>query len=248
MLEKDIREITSIPEKGMIFGKEEKELFDKKTKCWICNEKFDGDDKVRDHCHFIGRYRGAAHNLCNLKYRKPNFTPVVFHNLSGYDSHLFIKHLGYSEGNIDRIPNNEERYITFTKRTQVRTYRKEVKNNKGETTHYEIILRYHQIRFIDSCKFMATSLDSLVNNLPKDAFNNVKRHYAEDKLSFLVRKGVYPYEYMNLPEMLKETELPPKEAFYSRLNGVGISDKDYEHVREVWKTFEMKNLEDYHNL
>ena len=90
MLEEDIREITSIPEKQMIFAKEEKELFYKETKCWICNEKFT-NDKVRDHCHFTGRYRGAAHNSCNLKYRKPNFTPAVFHNLSGYDSHLFIK-------------------------------------------------------------------------------------------------------------------------------------------------------------
>ena len=74
----------------MIFGKEEKERFDKETKCWICKEKFT-NDKVRDHSHFTGRYRGAAHNSCNLKYRKPIFTPVVFHNLSGYDSHLFKK-------------------------------------------------------------------------------------------------------------------------------------------------------------
>ena len=95
MLEKDIREITSMPEKKMIFGKKkEKERFNKEAKCWICEEKFTNDVKnytVRDHCHFTGRYRGAAHNSCNLKYRKPNFTPVVFHNLSGYDSHLFIK-------------------------------------------------------------------------------------------------------------------------------------------------------------
>ena len=68
MLEKDIREITNIPEKKMIFGKEEKERFDKATKCWICKKEFEDDDKVRDHCHFTGRYRGAAHNSCNLKY------------------------------------------------------------------------------------------------------------------------------------------------------------------------------------
>ena len=94
ILEEDIREITNIPEKKMIFGEKEKERFDKEAKCWICKEKFTNDVKnykVRDHCHFTGRYRGAAHNSCNLKYRKPNFTPVVFHNLSGYDSHLFIK-------------------------------------------------------------------------------------------------------------------------------------------------------------
>ena len=118
----------------------------------------------------------------------------MFHNLSGYDSHLFIKNLGFSEGNIDCIPNNEERYISFTKRIQVGSYMKKVKN-----------------------KLMAaTSLDSLVY-LPKDAFNNVKRHYVEDKLSLLTRKGVYPYEYMDSSEKFKETKLPPKEAFYSRL-------------------------------
>ena len=68
-LEDDIIEISSIPEKKMIFGKKEKAQFDKETKCWICNEKFINDVKtykVRDHCHFTGRYLGAAHNLCNL--------------------------------------------------------------------------------------------------------------------------------------------------------------------------------------
>ena len=170
---------------------------------------------------------------------KPNFTPVVFHNLSGYDSRLFIKNLGFSEGNIDCIPNNEERYISFTKKIQVDSYT----NWEGETKPL-----HHKIRFIDSFKFMATCLDKLVNNLPKDAFNNLKRYYADDKLSLLTRKGVYPYEYMDSLEKLKETKLPPREAFYSRLNDEGISVEDYTHARKVWETFEMKNLEDYHNL
>ena len=61
----------------MIFGKEEKERFDQQTKCLICKEKFGNGDKVRDHCHFTGKYRGAAHKLCNLKYKKPNFTPNI---------------------------------------------------------------------------------------------------------------------------------------------------------------------------
>ena len=60
---------------------------------------------------------------------------------------------------------------------------------------------------------MCTSLDDLVNNLPKSAFYNVKRYYTGDKLSLLTRKGVYPYEYMNSLERLKETKLPPREAF-----------------------------------
>ena len=81
---------------------------------------------------------------------------------------------------------------------------------------------------------MATSLDKLVNNLSKDAFSNGKRYYAEDKLNLLTRKGIYPYEYMNSSEKLKETQLPPIEAFYSRLNGEGISDENYAYAREVW--------------
>ena len=54
--------------------------------------------KVIDHCHLTGKYRGAAHNICNLKYVIPKFVPVVIHNLSGYDSHLFIKNLGKTKG------------------------------------------------------------------------------------------------------------------------------------------------------
>ena len=165
MLEEDIEIITNIPEKK-IFKIEEQIQYEKETKCWICNGKFNDDKnyKVRDHCHFTGRYRGAAHNVCNLNYKKPNFTPVVFHSLSGYDSHLFIKNLGFSEGNIDCIPNNEERYISFTRRIEVGSYT----SKKGETKSL-----HHQIRFIDSFKFIAASLDNLVNNLPKNDFKNI---------------------------------------------------------------------------
>ena len=81
--------------------------------------------KVRDHCHFTGKFRGAAHNICNLQFKKPKFTPVIFHNLSGYDAHLFVKNLGKTEGNIKCIPNNEEKYISFSKDIVVGEYQKE---------------------------------------------------------------------------------------------------------------------------
>ena len=76
-------------------------------------------DKVRDHCHLSGKFRGAAHEVCKLKYKVPKFFPVVFHNLSGYNSHLFIKTLGNSEGDISCIPNNDVNYISFTKQVIV---------------------------------------------------------------------------------------------------------------------------------
>ena len=71
-------------------------------------------DRVRDHCHLSGKFRGAGHGICNLKCKVPKFFPVVFHNLSGYYSHLFIKTLGNSEGDISCIPSNEDNYISFT--------------------------------------------------------------------------------------------------------------------------------------
>ena len=135
-LEEDIKMIANIPKRFIIFKDKEREQFNEETRCWICKGEFDDKDKnkkkVQDHCHFTGRYRGAAHNLCNLNYRKPNFTPVVFHNLSGYDSHLFIKNLGFSNGDIDCIPNNEEKYISFSKKIQVGTYPKKALDADGD--------------------------------------------------------------------------------------------------------------------
>ena len=245
-LEKDIKIMNNIPAKKMIYRKEiEGEQHEKETRCWICKGEFDDKDinkrKVRDHCHFTGKYRGAAYSLCNRRYRKNNFTPVIFHNLSGYDSHLFIKSLGLSEGSINCIPNNDEKYISFSKDIEVGSYKKKVKNEKGETEEKEIKLK-HTIRFIDSYKFMAASLDSLVNNLPKDDFINLRLHYSGNKLNLLAKKGVYPYEYM------EETQLPPKEKFYSRLNDEDISDEDYEHAKRVWEAFNIKTLRGYLEL
>ena len=74
-------------------------VYDNFTLCHICNEEL-GEDRVRDHCHLSGKFRGAAHEVCNLKYKVLTFFPDVFHNVSGYDSHLFIRTLGNSEGNI----------------------------------------------------------------------------------------------------------------------------------------------------
>ena len=94
--------------------KEEKE-FQLATICHICEEDLLTDEKtgkifkVRDHCHFTGKYRGAAHNECSLSCRKPMILPVVFHNLQGYDAHLFIKKLAKVPGDLFSIPTTEER-------------------------------------------------------------------------------------------------------------------------------------------
>ena len=146
-------------EAEMIFKEEDEKDFENEKECYACGRKFDGyseyHNKCRDHCHFSGKYRGAAHSRCNLKMKKQNFIPVFFHNLEGYDSHLFIKNLGVSEGNIDCIPKTEEKYISFSKNIEVDNY----KDKKGRK-----ICIMREIRFIDSFKFMSASLESLGNN------------------------------------------------------------------------------------
>ena len=117
--------------KEMIISEDEKKAFKEPTNCHICKCLFEeGDKKVKDHCHFTGKFRGAAHNSCNLAYSKPDFIPVIFHNLAGYDAHLFVKSLGKTEGKIDCIPNNEEKYISFSKKIVIRSF-----TTKKERTH-----------------------------------------------------------------------------------------------------------------
>ena len=246
-LESDIKEIYNrfkIPKK-MVMTEKDKIDYKKATICHICERGIpkEGDDprfkKVRDHCHLTGKFRGAAHSMCNLKYRLPKFYPVIFHNLSGYDSHLFIKKLGKSEGKIDCIPNNEEKYISFSKHILVDKFI----NKKGEEK--EVV---REIRFIDSFKFMATSLDSLVNNLPKESFKNLTEFYEGEQLDLIKRKGVFPYDWFDSFNRLSADHLPPKESFHSILNDSGISEEDYIHAQKVWETFNMKTMRDYHDL
>ena len=86
-------------------------------KCHICLKEFNDpkNKKVRDHCHHTSLYGGAAHNNCNLKYRIPDYIPIVFHNLSGCDAHLFIKELGrkFNKNDIGFIAENKEKYTSF---------------------------------------------------------------------------------------------------------------------------------------
>ena len=239
-LEDDVKYIANIKPKKMIFTKEEEKQFNMASDCWICGEEL-GNDRVRDHCHYTGRYRGAAHNTCNLKYRKPESVPVFFHNLTGYDSHLFIKKLGSSNNkeNIKCIPNNEEKYITFTKTIITGQYT----NKKGEDKD-----KTFNIVFKDSLKFMSSSLGALVNNLPKNGFKNISKYYTPEQVELIKQKGFYPYEYMDKVEKFNDTKLPPREVFYSKLSGRGISEKDYKHAWNVWNTFKMKTFKDYHEL
>ena len=120
---KDLREhstktINYEKKKIIILTPVEKKDYDDQKVCYICKNKFDNDDndkKVRDHCHYTGKYRGAAHNICNLRYKIPKEIPIVFHNGSTYDYHFIIKELVKEfEGNFECLRENTEKYITFS--------------------------------------------------------------------------------------------------------------------------------------
>ena len=222
----------SFPEKPLEHStKKQWKDYKKVSSCHICFKPFkEGNRKVRDYCHYCGIYRGVAHSLCNLQYKIPSYIPVVFHNLSGYDAHLFIKELASSSPDGAKtgvIAKNKKDYITFSINVEVDKYI----DKDREERQKEI-----ELRFINSFKFMSSSLDFLVNNL---ACGNNKFFGFEDnnesQYKLLIQKGIYPYEYMDDWGKFKETVLPPKEAFYRKLNMAGVKEEDYEHTNRVWK-------------
>ena len=215
--------------------------YKKPTKCHICYKPFTQTNlKVRDHCQYTGLYRGPTHSLCNLRYKIPSYIPIVFHNLSGYSAHLFIRELGGHASDMEVIAKNKEDYISFSIKVPVDSYI----DKNGEEKDKLI-----ELRFIDSFKFMSSSLDSLTQNLVRGGkklfcFGD----YSELQYDLLTRKGVYPYEYVNSWNRFNETQLFPIDVFYGNLNMSSISEDDYQHAQRVWKEFGIQNLGDYHDL
>ena len=223
------QEYYSKPKPYNLTPQEEKD-FQSATICHICEQDLFKDKetgqilKVRDHCHFTGEYRGAAHNQCNLKCKKTLILPVIFHNLQGYDSHLFIKQLAKVSGDLSCIPSTEEKYISFSKKIKVDEY---FSSKMGK-----LLPKKFEIRFIGSFKFLQTSLANLVSNLQPTDFKNLNRA-MKSSTSLLTRKGVYPYDYITSIHKLKETKLPSKEDFYSKLYDEEILEEDYQHAINV---------------
>ena len=239
---KKVYERFKIPVK-MIFDEDARKLHESATVCFACNKKFNGD-KVRDHCHFTDKYRGALYSKCNLKLgRKSLIIPVFAHNNSGYDSHMFVKRLADTEGGVSCIADNEKKYITFSKDILVDV----VEDEKV----------YVKLKFLDTFRFMNKSLAGLVETTTK--FEHTDRYFTSEQQELMRRKEVYLYDYMSDFTKLTETEPPPREAFNSWLNStevvsctnefhemrpVKITDEDYDHFMEMWKRSGSKTLGD----
>ena len=177
--------------------------------CWVCNEKLDVT-KVKDHCHITGKYRGAAHNQCNLKLKIPKKLNVFLH-LVAYDGHLVFKELNiFNNIDIQVIPKTSENYMS--------------------------IIVNRNIVILDSNQFYKGKFDSHASNLEDNDFKHFVLEFSLEKLEILKRKDAYRYEWVDSFEKFNYQELPPKECFYSSLkdgkrykSDGHISDEQYLH-------------------
>ncbi|KAJ8976357.1 hypothetical protein NQ317_011597 [Molorchus minor] len=207
--------------------------------CHICEKPFElGDIKVRDHCHLTGHFRGAAHSICNLNYKVPKFIPVFFHNLTNYDSHLFIKKLASNKESVSVIAQTKEKYISFSKSILV---------EKSKTA--KVPDTYLRLKFVDSFRFLSKSLDKLSQSLESEQCIETRRYFEnEEEFGLIRQKGVFPYNYIDSFEKLEETQLPSRDKFYNDLTNESISSADYERATKVWNTFKCKTLGEYADI
>ena len=219
--------------KNLIMSEEEEYLFQQSNSCWICKKLIDNDDeKVRDHCHITGKFRGIAHWDCNINFQLAKKVPVIFHNLQGYDSHLIFAKLHKFNSKINVIPNGLEKYMAF--------------------------FLGKNLVFIDSMQLMNFSLDKLVKNLSAEDSKYLVKEFGSKNLKILKPKGAYPYEYMNSFKRFNEEELCIRRYFFNstkkgkidedgKISDGHISIEDYMVCEKIWDKFGIKNMGDYHD-
>ena len=207
--------------KDIIMTQEDEEGYRNNDFCRFC-EKYFESDKVRDHCHLTGKYRGPAHSICNINVfqKQSNFIPFIFHNFSNYDCHMFFKKLIDKKNDkvkFDIIPKTNEEYISVT---------------------------YGCIRFIDSYRFLSSGLDSLVKNLDEDDFKILKKEFP-DKWQYLNKKLAYPYEYFNsIDDYKKPVHNLENKDFFSKLKNKCPDDEEIQRTMDIIKRFNIKNGEE----
>jgi len=226
-----IKELYNAFPKPPSLSKEEWKSFNKKKYCCICLNPFKLFEKrVRHHSHVTGELIGPAHSDCNIQCRVPNYLPVFFHNLSKYDGHIISLVTG-ADGDVTVLPNTEETYITI---------KQEITGKDGFKKGCFFL------KFIDTYRFLSTSLRHLVEILPESELKHTKIQYPDqDQFKFAKSKNYFPYEYLDSIDKLKDKELPGHQLFFSSLDDTNITEDEYKFAQEAWNTFNCETLEDY---
>lgn len=220
-------------------------IYKKEKLCYLCNGLFLPDHsiygKCRDHCHMSphiwneaeqcweSKYLGAAHIQCNLQRQITTDLPIYVHNLMNYDSNFFMQHFAHLQTgrSLSGIPYNQQKLKTFN------------------LDHF---------KFLDSYQILSASLAVLTDDLrdSNDPFNFLRisgLYQNSDQKNLLLRKSVYPYEWVRSVQQLQYTsEFPTREKFYSTIKGDTISVQDWNHGKKVYESFACKNMQEYTEL
>ncbi|XP_052855203.1 uncharacterized protein LOC128263964 [Drosophila gunungcola] len=196
--------------------------------CTACEMEINAGDLDKCYNQFTGQYVGPIHKNCKPKYKLSDpFFPVVFHNLSKYDLHLFITKL---EGELSPIPCNKELYIALTQTINI-----------NSTNRYKI-------RYIDSVRFLNSSLEKLASYMEDKDFKILSTKFEGEKFKQMRRKNVFPYDYIDSTEKFNETQLPSIDRFYNSLSDEKCSIDDYNFALKVWESFNCQTIKDYLKL
>jgi len=195
-----------------------------------------GDSRiVRHHDHLPPhKFIGLAHNHCNFQASVRCKFPVFFPNGGNYDFHFLVQSVGELKkskvvGKVDVIASSSEKFMAVTINSD--------------------------IVFLDSLRFTMSSLNKLVKNMAKSGtqdFNCVRdlfnSKYSHGDFNLLLKKGIYPYSFMDSVDKFKLTSLREKRDFYDKLRDTHIKDKHYDRAKEVWRSFNIQTMGEYHDL
>jgi len=209
---------------------ETKMQFDEAQNCAICHLDFSEDWFGMKYPYFdfsTGRFLGAIHRRCQAERKRRFRIPIFFHNFKGYDSHFVVRGLAV----------NKERKLEII----------------GQSMEKYLVIRWgDHLEFKDSLQFLSASLENLVISLLKSGdtnFTNLKAEFPEEQnFKLLLRKGVYPYDWVDDWKKFKFPELPDRDAFYNKLRGEECTTEDWNHAQHVWNAFGCKDFQEYHDL
>ncbi|XP_053374127.1 uncharacterized protein LOC128546803 [Mercenaria mercenaria] len=192
--------------------------------CFVCRDPFlPGERIVVDHSHVSGKIRGRCHNACNLRLKEVNFLPIVLENLSKHEGRLIMHAVGkFGAESITVIPQTIDTFVSIS---------------------------IKRCRYIDFSRFLKTSLDDLIESLRNKsgtgAFTFTLKEITQEHIDVSIRRQYMFHDYLDCPERLCETDLPPISAFSKRIAETSLTDEEYSQIQEIWSSFNMKNLDDY---